>query len=153
MSATSGFTRSLITLLLLATAGCGDSLTDAADDPLLQIVARDDIVFMTQAREPMVSPDALYVGAVMLGDDGCLRLDGPESHTVIWPVGFEFRRDGDRIVVVDATADERGDLETEFRLGGGEVSELHDGMGFTEQDRARAAENCPGRYWVAHSVE
>jgi len=140
-------------LYALTLTACGESPTDSVDDPLLQIVAQDDIVFMTQSRTPAVSPDALHVGTIGLGADGCLRLEGPEDHTVIWPVGFEFRRDGERITIIDANGDERGDLDSEFRLGGGEVSELHEGMGFTPQDRARATENCPGKYWVAHSVQ
>lgn len=35
-----------------------------------------------------------------------------------------------------------------FSLGGGEVPELSDTMGFTQADRDLAEDHCPGRYLI-----
>ncbi|HUF70293.1 MAG TPA: hypothetical protein VMM79_16720 [Longimicrobiales bacterium] len=53
--------------------------------------------------------------------------------------------------VLDAAGQEVGTIPGQFRLGGGEVSVLHDGVGTTAQ-RQRAITRCPGRFWIAGDV-
>jgi hypothetical protein len=80
---------------------------------------------------------------------GCLRLDTPDTHTVIWPKGFDLGADlrvrDDRGAVV-------GRIGGAFRLGGGEVPSLHDGIPLSEADRVRAGSRCPGRFWIVGEV-
>jgi hypothetical protein len=54
--------------------------------------------------------------------------------------------------VRDAAGREIGQVGGSFRLGGGEVQSLHEGIGVSAADRQRAATHCPGRYWVVGDV-
>lgn len=129
--------------------GCSPSSTDLIPEPVLNVTTQDQLVFYTQNRVPDAVMDALFTGTIHADDDGCLR-PGPESQstfTFVWPKSYGLDTSGGSAVVMDDQGETVGALGEEFTLGGGEVVELLDSMGFTEEDRA-AAEACPGRFWI-----
>lgn len=140
--------------LLVMPAGACASPTESGAAQLFtadMIEARiePEVVFLRMRTNPTVTMDALFVGAVVVDDNGCLRLDSPDRHTVVWPRGYDFTTAGGTIRILDAQGDVVGRVGESFRLGGGEVTSLRDEMGFTAADRALAATHCPGRYWIA----
>lgn len=140
-----------LSLAILAVAACGDAVDPAGDEtpePALAVEDRGEIVFLTQNVVPLVAMDALYEGRVVVDDEGCLRLDTPTASTVVWPRDYDVEARDDGFVVVNGEGAEVGTVGGAFSLAGGEVNELSDAMGFTSEDRARAAERCPGRYWI-----
>lgn len=50
-----------------------------------------DILFLASAEPATVHMGALWDGTISADAAGCLRLDGPERHTVVWPYGFQLR--------------------------------------------------------------
>lgn len=142
---------------LIAAAACSSSPTSGSDDVergvALEIRHQAGVFVLTQVMEPEVVMDALYTGGVSADAGGCLRLDGPDDATVVWPKGFGVRSADGGIVVVDASGQVVGRTGDDFRLGGGEVDELHEGLGFTAADRALAAARCPGKFWIATAGE
>ena len=67
---------------------------------------------------------------------------------MIWPFGATLEvRDG-QSWVVDAALTDIGVLGGEFRFGGGFVSRLHDGLGFSAGVGKQIAARCPGRFWI-----
>jgi hypothetical protein len=138
-----------LSLAGLVAAACGDAVDPGADEtPALAVEDREGIVLMTQTVVPLVAMDALYEGRVVADEKGCLRLDTPTASAVVWPYGYDVESRDDGIVVVDGEGAEVGTVGGGFSLAGGEVSELSDAMGFTSEDRSRAAASCPGRYWI-----
>ena len=107
-----------------------------------------ELVVLSRAEEPSAFMDALFVGKVSADSRGCLRLDDPDQHTVIWPRGFDVVQRGASWVVVDAAGRDVGTLGGSFRLGGGEVTQVPADM-LSPADAQLAAETCPGRYWLA----
>lgn len=139
----------LAALLLLG--GCSSAGDGGPSAPLTSVLL-DETVFLAQSETPDVVMDALFEGRVTRDDDGCLRLDTPDSHTVVWPFGFSLAaRDGE-LVVRDAGGDVVGRIGGPFRLGGGEVAVLHDGIAMAPEDRQEARASCPGRYWIVGDV-
>lgn len=55
-----------------------------------------------QSEAPDAVMDALFEGRVTRDDDGCLRLDTPDAHTVVWPFGFSLAARDGKLVVQDA---------------------------------------------------
>lgn len=109
----------------------------------------EDVLFLTRSAAPQAVMDALFEGRVERDGSGCLRLDLSDEHTVIWPTGFELAETADGgLRVLDADGREVGRVGGRFRLGGGEVATLHEGIPMTEADRRAARERCPGRYWI-----
>lgn len=141
----------VLTVLALTAGGCS-SLTDL--DPLSigadTIEARigAGIVFISMKISPDASMSALFEGPVLADEDGCLRLDSPDAHTVVWPKGYDFDVAGGTIRILDAEGAVVGRVGEDFSLGGGEVTSLHEGLGFTDADRELAETHCPGRYWI-----
>jgi hypothetical protein len=109
-------------------------------------------VFLTQRVTPPVVMEALFEGRVIADAQGCIRLDSVDDATVVWPAGFRLVRDGTRLEI--RAADDRtvGRLGGEFRLGGGEVAELHAGLGLSAADKELATSRCPGRFWIVGDV-
>lgn len=134
-------------LVVLALAACSP---DGSADPLRLSRAggADGTVFLTLDASPGVWMEALAVGPVERDAAGCLRLGGPDRHTVVWPMGFRLAGDGDDLRVVDAGGRVVGPVGGSFRLSGGEVATLHDGLPISEETRAEAEARCPGRYWL-----
>lgn len=138
-------------LAVLAVTACGDAVDPAADEtpePALAVQDRAGVVLLTQNVVPLVAMDALYEGRVVADEEGCLRLDTPTASTVVWPHDYDVEQRDDGIVVVNGDGSEVGTIGGAFSLAGGEVNELSDAMGFTSEDRSRAAARCPGRYWI-----
>lgn len=105
-------------------------------------------VMFSRTQEPAVFMEALFTGRVVADGEGCIRLDSPDRHTVVWPRGFRVAPRGQSWVVLDAAGAEVGSIGASFRLGGGEVTQLPADM-LTAADREKAATRCPGRYWLA----
>lgn len=133
--------------LLFGAGGCSQT-ADGGPSELLGSSLIQDVVFLTQNVEPEAVMDALFEGDVVLDDVGCLRLDAPDRHTVVWPVGFSLEVDGDDLTVRDAEGRTVGSIGGTFRLGGGEVERLHEGIAMAPSDKTKAEERCPGRYWI-----
>lgn len=136
--------RYTLVAMLIATA-CIASGGDEVD--LLNVSGGDDVVFLVQRVQPTAVMEALFEGRVAPDSAGCLRLAGPDPATVVWPYGARL----DGTTVRDAAGRTIGRLGGPFRLGGGEVSELHTGMALSAAERAAAA-RCPGRFWIVGEV-
>jgi hypothetical protein len=108
-------------------------------------------VFVTQSVVADEVMQALFEGRVVKDNAGCLRLDGPDPATVVWPKGFTMTGSGGALVVRDAAGRRIAPIGGTFRLGGGEVQSL-EGMPVSTADRQRAATQCPGRYWIVGEV-
>jgi hypothetical protein len=151
MSCTRTTSRRMVLGLITLAVACS-SLTDAAD-PLtgdtLEARFASGVTFLTMRTDPEVFMSALFEGRVLVDLAGCLRLDSDDRHTVVWPRGYGFDTAGGTIRILDATGVVVGRAGDDFRLAGGEVTSLHDGLGFTAADRALASAHCPGRYWIA----
>lgn len=136
-------------ILLLSTGACDGSPTAELDpQPRLHLLDASGIVFMTQNAVPDATMDALFEGRIVPDEAGCLRLDPPEPATVAWPHGYGLRTGADGARIVDEEGRTVGTLDGTFRLGGGEVADLSEAMGFSTADRELARSRCPGRYWI-----
>lgn len=103
---------------------------------------------LTQNVVPQVTMDALFEGDVTLDGAGCIRLASGDAPTVIWPVGYGVRSEGSDRVVHDDQGARVGVIGGSFSLDGGEVPQLSDALGFSDDDRALAASQCPGGFWI-----
>jgi len=137
-------------LALTALAACSSSDVQGPGDAPSPLAGADaDVVFLSQSTDPSVVMAALFEGRVDRDESGCLRVDLPEGHTVIWPAGFTLAEAADGALrVLNSEGSEVGRVGGRFRLGGGEVAALHEGIPMTEGDRRAARERCPGRYWI-----
>jgi hypothetical protein len=132
----------LVAMLLVARCTPHDAEPPAG---LQHVSDETGLLFLTQNVVPDAFMDALFEGRVVADRAGCLRLESPDAHTVVWPKGFGLG--GDLRVRSDRGA-EVGRIGGSFRLGGGEVPSLHDGVPLSEADRVRAESRCPGRFWI-----
>jgi hypothetical protein len=133
----------------LALGACDGPLDPSGDTgPSLLVEERDGLVFMRQNVEPPVTMEALFQGRVIVDAEGCPRLDTPGGPAVVWPRDYDVAVEGGEFMILDGEGAAVGTLGGTFSLGGGEVTLLSDAMGFTADDRARAEERCPGRYWI-----
>jgi hypothetical protein len=131
-------------------AAFGAFLLVAGCSPIEELVtpgSQASPVILSRSHEPNAMMDALFTGRVIADARGCLRLDGPDQHTVIWPQGFTIARRGATWAVLDATGGNAGTVGGSFRLGGGELTEVPSDM-LSAADQQRAS-TCPGRYWLA----
>lgn len=146
-------TLRLAALFAIVMTGACSSDSSSPTEPVptsaLQLTVQEDVAVFTQNVVPEATMEALYEGVVNVDGAGCLRLATPEAHTVIWPVGYGVRSEGPDRVVHDDQGNPAGTIGEAFSLPGGEVTELSDALGFTEDDRALADSRCPGRYWIA----
>lgn len=138
-------------LALVALAACSNA---PAADPvsLARGPGGEGTVFLAQTEAPEAIMDALFEGRVVRDPAGCLRLDGPDPATVVWPKDFSLEERGGELLVVAEDGGVAGRVGGPFRLGGGEVPFLHDGIPVSDEDRRLAAERCPGRYWIVGEV-
>ena len=113
---------------------------------LLQI-SGSVVVFLTQTEIPSAMMDALLEQPVARDHAGCLRAP-PDNHTIIWPKGFTLDPAGGTLIVRDSSGRSIGRIGEPFKLGGGEVASLHDGIALSDADRELAHTRCPGRYWI-----
>ena len=110
------------------------------------------VLFLVQTEVPAATMDALANDRVVRDEAGCLRLAGPDGHTVVWPYGYSLRTRGAALAVVDAQGRERGVVGGQFSLGGGEALTLPEGVGVSDADRQAALQRCPGRFWITGSL-
>ena len=137
------------TVAVTLTAACSsDPPTGPELEAGIQVHEDAGVVFLTQNVIPEAIMGALFEGRVLLDDEECLRLDYPDAHTAIWPLGYQVVVEGEEIRVLDRDGEHVGTVGGEFALPGGEVTELSDAMGFDQDDRDLAASRCPGRYWI-----
>ena len=113
---------------------------------------RSGIVFVTQNVTPALIMTALFDGQVVRDDTGCVRLVSSEGAFVIWPKDFTVAEVGGEFVIRDASGRDAGRIGGRFRLSGGSVATLHDGLPISAPDRSRALQACPGAYWLVGSV-
>lgn len=150
------FARCVVVGMSVGVGACSSptsGLDAGADGAVERAVALEvrqggGILLLTQATEPEVSMDALYTGPVTADAGGCLRLDTAEGVTVVWPKGFRARSSDGGTVIENAGGRAVGRVGDSFRLGGGEVPFLHEGLGFTPTDQELAASRCPGKFWI-----
>lgn len=138
----------LLALLIPALActpsdGPGPDLT-GLDNP-------EATVFLALKEQPDVFMDALFQGTVTRNANGCLRAEGSEGATVIWPYGTRLQARGGALVVVDASGRELGRIGGRFRMGGGYSEAAYHYL--SDADTERAQTRCPGNYWVAGSIQ
>lgn len=143
-------TTGAFVLALAVLAACSSPDVQGPGDAPRPLAGADaDVAFLNQSTDPPVVMTALFEGRSDRDGSGCLRLDLPGEHTVIWPAGFTLAQAADGVSrVLDAEGVEIGRIGGRFRLGGGEVAALHEGVPVTEADRRTARERCPGRYWT-----
>ena len=137
----------LVAILLVA---CSSSADDDLVEPLASRNA--DVIFLAQNVTQTAVMDALFEGRIVVDTAGCIRLDSPDPATVVWPKGFTISGSGAALRVRDGAGRDIGRIGDAFRLGGGEVPTLHDGISVSAADRQRAETHCPGRYWVVGDV-
>ena len=142
----SDFRFSLILLLLVV------SCTQRAGDGPAGLLIEDDVVFVTQSVVPDAVMQALFEGRVVRDEAGCLRLDSVDDATVVWPKDHRLDRRNGGFAVLDPAGRVIGLIGGAFRLGGGEVPTLHDGILVSAADRERAQSRCPGRFWIVGEV-
>ena len=137
----------LVATLLVACSPNGD------EDLVEPLASRStDVIFLSQNVTQTVVMEALFEGRVVVDPAGCIRLDSPDPATVVWPKGFTISGSGAALRVRDASGRDIGRIGESFRLGGGEVSSLHEGIGVSAADRQRAETHCTGRYWIVGEV-
>ena len=109
----------------------------------------EGIYVLTQLKDLEAYPEALYRGGLYLDGEGCIRIEQSLGQaTMLWPAGFDVRRNGDRIEILDAQGRVVGNLDQQFETGGGYMPSLHSGLGFTERDQELASSRCPGYFWL-----
>jgi hypothetical protein len=111
-----------------------------------------EILFLTSSEPATAHMQALWDGRVSADAAGCLRLDGPDRHTVVWPHGFQLREQGSTIAVTDAGGRLVGTIGGSFRFGGGEMPTLHEGIALSAVDRQAVIRRCPGRFWIVGEI-
>ena len=134
----------LVTAILPVLGGCRSEPLDLSED--------EAFVFLVQEVTPLVVMEALFEGRVRADARGCIRLESADDATVVWPAGFRLVREGTHLEIRDVNDRRVGRLGGRFRLGGGEVAELHDGLGLDRALRQLAANRCPGRFWIVGDV-
>src|SRR5688572_21646437 len=103
-------------------------------------------LFLTQTRPASESMQALFVGPLSVDGAGCIRMAGPDRHTVVWPYGFSLADRGDEWSGLDAAGRDVGRIGARMRIAGGEVSTLAEGMVVSGAEDA--LRRCPGRFWI-----
>lgn len=156
-------TRAMVNLgaaaLAVALLGCDAYGTEPGPDTIetadfLQVAHHDDVLFLSRTTSANDVMDALFMGHVSVDDAGCIRLETESDYgvTAVWPFGYTLDHDGDSVRVLDESGEAVATLGGELELGGGEVPELHDGIGFTDADQQLAHDRCPGYFWIVAEV-
>lgn len=140
--------RAAVLGAVVAGAGCA-----ASEDPTALLrTGGTETVFLVQSEVPDAVMDALFQGIVVRDDAGCLRLDTEARPTAVWPAGFSLVAASGGLTVRDAQGAEVGRIGGAFRLGGGNVPDLHDGLPISDATREIGRTRCPGTYWIVGGV-
>ena len=129
----------------VATLGFCALVAACADEP-----AAPQPLFLTQTRPATEAMQALFDGPLSVDSAGCIRMAGPDSHTVVWPYGFTLVPRGDEWYVRDAEGGDVGRIGARMRIGGGEVPTLVEGAGVNDVEEAMR--RCPGRFWIVGEI-
>ncbi len=108
--------------LVLATAGCGPSLSDASPAPAT--LGPDGVVLLTAAHIPgSVGCPANYVDGELVFDAaaGSAIIDGGIREPIRWPYGYTGRRRDAEVEILDETGSVVARSGTRIRLSGGEI--------------------------------
>lgn len=132
-------------LALSMLAGCKESASPG-DARHISVPARSPL-FIARTAEPSGYMEALFSGVITVDAAGCLRMEGLEAHTPIWPRGYRLEVRGSGGVVRSGDGSIVGTIGGHFRLGGGEVQTL-EWVALAPADRERVLSTCPGRYWI-----
>jgi hypothetical protein len=138
-----------IILMTLLSPACSTGEDDNPFDPL-QFQQRTGVIFVAQNIVPSTVMEALFEGRVIADSAGCLRFDSPDPATVVWPKGFSIAESGSTMTVRNGAGRQIGRIGGTFRLGGGEVASVQQGI--SPDDRERLETSCPGRYWIVGDV-
>jgi hypothetical protein len=148
-------TATLLSLVIASTACNSPSAPGqellAAD--AIQAQRSDGLVFLTMRITPEAHMEALFEGAVVRDEAGCLRLDSPDAATVVWPRGWSFEQRDDALRILNAAGQLAASVGEQLTLPGGEVETLPSVWGFTQADRDLAGSQCPGRYWIVGDAD
>ena len=136
-----------VTLILTATVGCA---SDPGAGPMLSGDENPLAVTFVAQVDQTTSMEALYQGIVSRDASGCLRAEGFEGRTVIWPEGWKLEARGEALFVKDAAGSDVGRIGGQFRLGGGEIPGV-ESASLSASDAQLLQTRCPGRYWLAGS--
>ena len=93
--------------------------------------------------------EALIMGTLVLDEQGCLRVTGPEGtggDLIIWHQGFTVEVDGETITVLNEEGLAVARVGEPFEAGGG-------GGGAAPEIPGVPIEACPGPYWILGSIE
>jgi hypothetical protein len=142
--------RNGVVMFLAAVAFTACSALES--DPSALSLNRGEPLFITQNVIPNAVMDALFQGRIVADEAGCLRLQPGDRVTVVWPRGFTLERVSGTFLVRDADGRAVGRIGDTFRLGGGEVPYLHQGIGLSAADRQLATSRCPGLFWIVGSL-
>lgn len=132
-------------LALSILAGCKEAASPG--DSLIGSSRLRTVVFVARTVEPSGYMEALFSGVITVDAAGCLRMEGLEAHTPIWPRGYRLEVTSGAGVVRSGNGSIVGIIGGHFRLGGGEVQTL-EWVEVTPADRERVTSTCPGRYWI-----
>jgi hypothetical protein len=139
------------TLLALLIAAVACDTSDSIGPGFTGLADPEATVFLALEEQPTVFMDALFQGTVSRDANGCLRAEGSEGATVIWPYGTRLQARGGALLVVDASGRELGRIGGRFRMGGGYSQAAYHYL--SDADTERAQTRCPGNYWVAGSIQ
>jgi hypothetical protein len=109
-------------------------------------------VFLVQREPQGAVMEALYQGKVVRDAQGCLRIEGADPATVVWPYGFTLEERGADLQVKDAAGRVLGRIGGTFKFGGGHVPPGNYAF-LPEPDRATAATRCPGDVWIVGDTD
>jgi hypothetical protein len=139
-----------VCLLTFGLAGCSPSYESDPTD--IGVTDAGTPLFITQNVAPVVVMEALFDGRIIVDDAGCIRQDSGDRPTVVWPKSYTLDRIDNELRVLNAVGREIGRIGGRFRLGGGEVPQLHEGSHLSSADRHRATTRCPGIFWITGDV-
>lgn len=110
----------------------------------------------------MIEPTEEQMEALLIGElkfeNNCFRIrsqDSRESHTPIWPAGYDYRLTTDSVfVILNASGNEVARTGTGVRLSGGEIRDPKGLEGRIEGGVEKLVLSCPVPYWlVGNEVE
>lgn len=137
-------------LAALTLVGCSDGGPGPAS--FSRIADESETFFLVQPIVMNAAMEALFLGQVVRDQAGCLRLQPPNDATVVWPKDFTLVRRSTGEWVLNESGQDVGAIGQSFRLGGGEVPYLHEGLGFSPDEAKQAHDRCPGRFWIVGGV-